>query len=184
MYSTCSLSPAKLAVTVSLSLRWVIITPVHTVCAISWTWREGKMDMETLTCTLIPLLGNCHQPEGLMPISNRGQDKRSDIAVHTHTHTHATYIYTPSCSCSASGSGVAPLPRSSPSEGTDLSSDAFTGKVWLPAGPLSPSTGTSWSAVSAGSKGPSVKLVCYCSLVLGILSWSTVVPRSTDTPKS
>ena len=60
------------------------------------------------------------------------------------------------------------MPRSSPSEGTNLSSDAFTGKVWLPAGPLSPSTGTSWSVVSAGSKGPSMKLVCYCSSVSGI----------------
>ena len=33
-----------------------------------------------------------------MPISNRGQDKRSDIAVHTHTHTHThtcnIYIHT------------------------------------------------------------------------------------------
>ena len=52
------------------------------------------MDTETLTCNFgTTVLGDCHQLKGLMPISNRVQDKRSDVAVHTHTHTHN--IYTP-----------------------------------------------------------------------------------------
>ena len=102
-----------------------------------------------------------------MPISNRGQDKRSDIAVHTHTHTHTRNIHTfllVFCLWFRSSTFAKVFPFR-----------GYRPLIWCIHRQSLVACGATITfnrdflvCGSAGSKGPSMKLVCYCSSVSGI----------------